>query len=110
MSLNDPQIVLSRAAMMAHFDQAMHSSNPLATLYGLSTEAARALASNPEMSGISESVLRLAAARGSKFFESGAEFTGVQGPSANNRKLGLYKVGLFRSIGRAATDKFSFLD
>ena len=96
MSLNDPQIVLSRAAMMAHFDQAMHSSNPLATLYGLSTDAARALALNPEMSGISDSVLRLAASRGSKFFDSGAEFTGVQGPSANNRKLGLYKVSLSR--------------
>ena len=93
MSLNDPQIVLSRAAMMAHFDQAMHSSNPLATLYGLSTDAARALeVLNPEMSGISDSVLRLAASRGSKFFDSGTEFTGVQGPSANNRKLGLYKV------------------
>lgn len=90
---NDPQLLLSRTAMMAHFDLAMHSPNPLATLYGISIEAARNLAADPAGSGVGEQVLRLAAIRtGLNLGGFGPGMMGEGGPSSNNRKLGLYKV------------------
>lgn len=75
-------------AMNTHFDRAMHSPNPLATLYGLSLEQANRLAEEPGTSGVSECVLRLAKSRAAMFAGGGRE----GGPSPNNRKLGLYKV------------------
>ncbi|KAK4056212.1 hypothetical protein OIO90_002653 [Microbotryomycetes sp. JL221] len=90
-----PASPTSRQAMMAHFDKAMHASHPLASLYGLSTEAAEALAANPSSSGVSESVLRLALIRERQTQAAGAP--GLPGPSPNNRKLALYKTELCRS-------------
>ncbi|KAK4053423.1 hypothetical protein OIV83_001588 [Microbotryomycetes sp. JL201] len=90
-----PQSAASRQTMMSHFDKAMHASHPLASLYGLSPEAADALAANPGTSGISESVLRLALIREKQQKAAGAP--GLPGPSPNNRKLALYKTELCRS-------------
>lgn len=110
-NLNDPQLILSRTAMMQHFDQAMHSANPLASLYGLSPDAVRLLAMDPESSGVSESVLRLAAARGTRASLDAMDVYGLpggpQGPSANNRKLGLYKVKIFILRRGALADEVS---
>lgn len=80
----------SRQAMLAHFDRAMHSSHPLAMLYDLTHEAANALAADPKCSGVSDNVLKLSLIRGQQTKAAGPG--GLAGPSANNRKLGLYKV------------------
>jgi hypothetical protein len=97
-SLTQQQLELayedSTTAMMSHFDRAMHSLNPLATLYGLSDEATRSLLVDPESSGISPDVLRLAGMRSQAQMNS-MGVAGLAGPSANNRKLGLYKVSHF---------------
>ncbi|KAM0792751.1 hypothetical protein ACM66B_002527 [Microbotryomycetes sp. NB124-2] len=90
-----PQSVASRQTMMSHFDKAMHAAHPLATLYGLTPEAADALAANPGTSGVSEDVLRLALIREKQQKAAGAP--GLPGPSPNNRKLALYKTELCRS-------------
>lgn len=100
--LSDPRADDARTAAMSHFDIAMHSINPLATLYGLSDEAARALAADPEASGISDSVIRLASMR-SQAQRSSMGVAGLAGPSANNRKLGLYKVRFCHSRSRVSS-------
>lgn len=86
-----PATPAQRLAMNTHFDRAMHSPNPLATLYGLSQEQANRLAEEPGTSGVSECVLQLAKTRATLFAGGGRE----GGPSPNNRKLGLYKVRFF---------------
>lgn len=80
------------AAMMQHFDRAMASTSPLACLYGIGLEQAERLLEDPERSGVGEPVLALVRLRRERRME-------VCGPSANNRKLGLYKVRLVGSAG-----------
>ncbi|KAK4704794.1 hypothetical protein P7C70_g1416, partial [Phenoliferia sp. Uapishka_3] len=80
-------------AMMAHFDRAMSTPSPLASLYGITIDAAERLLEEPEKSGVGEPVLALVRSR----FERISRGETVAGPSANNRKLGLYKTELCRS-------------
>lgn len=89
-SLSSTPNASNRQAMTDHFDRAMHSPFPLATLYGLTPEAATQLAADPAKSGVADNVLKLALIRGQQQRLAGA--AGLGGPSANNRKLGLYKV------------------
>lgn len=77
----------ARDALMNHFDEAMSSGSPLASLYGISVELAAELERGGMDSGVCDDVLRLVR---SKRAEGGAS-TG-EGPSSNNRKFGLYKV------------------
>ena len=94
-SLASTPTAANRQAMTAHFDRAMHSPFPLATLYGMTPEAAAQLAADPARSGIADNVLKLALIRGQQQRLAGA--AGLGGPSANNRKLGLYKVSALSS-------------
>ncbi|GAA5951838.1 hypothetical protein JCM21900_004161 [Sporobolomyces salmonicolor] len=100
-SLNGPPNISHRQTMSAHFDRAMHTLNPLATLYGLSQEAANALLAEPAKSGVSEIVLKVAAMRGRQQQMQSVQRSAMgqllPGPSPNNRKLALYKTELCRS-------------
>jgi hypothetical protein len=84
--------------MSVHFDRAMQTLNPLATLYGLSQDAANQLLAEPEKSGVNDVVLKVAAMRGRQeqmaSVQRSAMGTLLPGPSPNNRKLNLYKVRL----------------
>lgn len=86
-------------AMSIHFDRAMQTLNPLATLYGLSQDAANQLLAEPEKSGVNDVVLKVAAMRGRQeqmaSVQRSAMGTLLPGPSPNNRKLNLYKVRPF---------------
>lgn len=87
--------------MAAHFDQAMQTLNPLASLYGLSQDAANHLLADPASSGVNEVVLKVAAMRGRQqqmaSVQRSAMGMPLPGPSPNNRKLNLYKTELCRS-------------
>jgi hypothetical protein len=100
-SLSGPPTPLHRQTMGAHFDKAMHTLNPLATLYGLSQEAANQLLADPAKSGVSDVVLRVAAMRGRQqqlaSVQRSAMGQVLPGPSPNNRKISLYKTELCRS-------------
>ncbi|GAA5865423.1 hypothetical protein JCM1840_001570 [Sporobolomyces johnsonii] len=100
-SLSGPPSISHRQTMGAHFDRAMHTLNPLATLYGLSQEAANALLAEPTKSGVSEIVLKVAAMRGRQQQMQSVQRSAMgqllPGPSPNNRKLALYKTELCRS-------------
>ncbi|BGP19043.1 hypothetical protein JCM10213_009247 [Rhodosporidiobolus nylandii] len=100
-SLNGPPTHAHRASMAAHFDRAMCQLNPLATLYGLSQEAANQLLAEPAKSGVSDVVLKVAAMRGRQqqmaSVQRSAMGAQLPGPSPNNRKLNLYKTELCRS-------------
>ncbi|GAA6035051.1 hypothetical protein JCM8097_002162 [Rhodosporidiobolus ruineniae] len=99
--LTGPPTSQHRNSMVAHFDRAMHTLNPLATLYGLSQEAANQLLNDPAKSGVSDVVLKVAAMRGRQqqmaSVQRSAMGAVLPGPSPNNRKLGLYKTELCRS-------------
>ncbi|GAA5867697.1 hypothetical protein JCM3774_003380 [Rhodotorula dairenensis] len=90
-----------RQTMAAHFDRAMHTLTPLASLYGLSQDAANHLLADPANSGVSEVVLKVAAMRGRQqqmaSVQRSAMGMPLPGPSPNNRKLNLYKTELCRS-------------
>ncbi|BGP22229.1 proteophosphoglycan ppg4 [Rhodotorula toruloides] len=100
-SLSGPPTPLHRQTMGAHFDKAMHTLNPLATLYGLSQEAANQLLADPAKSGVSDVVLRVAVMRGRQeqlaSVQRSAMGQALPGPSPNNRKISLYKTELCRS-------------
>lgn len=100
-SLAGPPTMQHRQTMAAHFDRAMHTLNPLASLYGLSQEAAAHLLADPENSGVNEVVLKVAAMRGRQqqmaSVQRSAMGMPLPGPSPNNRKLNLYKTELCRS-------------
>ncbi|GAA5984141.1 hypothetical protein JCM11641_000326 [Rhodosporidiobolus odoratus] len=100
-SLSGPPTIAHRQSLATHFDRAMHTLNPLASLYGLSPEAANQLLSEPEKSGVSELVLKVAAMRGRQqqmaSVQRSAMGASLPGPSPNNRKLNLYKTELCRS-------------
>ncbi|GAA5857325.1 hypothetical protein JCM8547_002221 [Rhodosporidiobolus lusitaniae] len=100
-SLNSPPMPSHRQSMAVHFDRAMRTLNPLATLYGLSQEGANQLLADPAKSGVNEVVLKVAAMRGRQeqmaSVQRSAMGTALPGPSPNNRKLNLYKTELCRS-------------
>lgn len=100
-SLAGPPTMQHRQTMAAHFDRAMHTLNPLASLYGLSQDAAAHLLADPENSGVNEVVLKVAAMRGRQqqmaSVQRSAMGMPLPGPSPNNRKLNLYKTELCRS-------------
>lgn len=100
-SLAGPPTVQHRQTMAAHFDRAMHQLNPLASLYGLSQDAANHLLADPANSGVNEVVLKVAAMRGRQqqmaSVQRSATGMPLPGPSPNNRKLNLYKTELCRS-------------
>lgn len=86
------QQMINEKAMGEHFDRAMASNEPLSVLFGLSIEMGRTLLDDDGRgSGVEESVLRCARER------MGLTGPRGEGPSSNNRKLGLYKTELCRS-------------
>ncbi|KAL8281520.1 hypothetical protein RQP46_006204 [Phenoliferia psychrophenolica] len=94
LTFNSAPVSSNPAVMMSHFDRAMTSATPLASLYGIAVEQAERLLEEPEKSGVGEPVLQLIRMRREKASRGEG---GVCGPSANNRKLGLYKTELCRS-------------
>ncbi|GAA6012579.1 hypothetical protein JCM10207_009046 [Rhodosporidiobolus poonsookiae] len=100
-SLSGAPTAQHRQAMFKHFDAAMCTLNPLATLYGLSQEAANQLLAEPAQSGVSDIVLKVAAMRGRQQQMASVQRSAMgailPGPSPNNRKLNLYKTELCRS-------------
>ncbi|GAA5990650.1 hypothetical protein JCM10908_003171 [Rhodotorula pacifica] len=100
-SLAGPPTLQHRQTMAAHFDRAMHTLNPLASLFGLSQDAANHLLADPPNSGVNELVLKVAAMRGRQeqmaSVQRSAMGMPLPGPSPNNRKLNLYKTELCRS-------------
>ncbi|BGP37360.1 hypothetical protein JCM10450v2_001269 [Rhodotorula kratochvilovae] len=100
-SLSAPPTPAHQQTMGAHFDRAMHQLHPLATLYGLSQDAANQLLADPAKSGVSDVVLKVAAMMGRQqqmaSVQRSAMGAVLPGPSPNNRKLALYKTELCRS-------------
>ncbi|GAA5828948.1 hypothetical protein JCM11251_004075 [Rhodosporidiobolus azoricus] len=100
-SLSGPPTQHHRQSMASHFERAMHTLNPLATLYGLSQEAANQLLAEPDKSGVRDVVLKVAAMMGRQqqmaSVQRSAMGAALPGPSPNNRKLNLYKTELCRS-------------
>lgn len=100
-ALNDLTISLT-----THFNHSMSTAHPLASLYGLSLSEGDTLVRNPRDNGISEEIWRLGVERMKfgLFAEEGREGAGSdwsefdeEGPSAGNRKFGLYKTELCKS-------------
>lgn len=91
-------------SLTTHFNQSMSTAHPLASLYGLSFSEGDTLVRNPRENGVSEEIWRLGVERMKfgLFAEEGrggsdwSEFD-EDGPSAGNRKFGLYKTELCRS-------------
>ncbi|GAA6047713.1 hypothetical protein JCM3770_001740 [Rhodotorula araucariae] len=100
-SLTTPATPAHRQTMGAHFDRAMHQLHPLATLYGLSQDAANQLLADPTKSGVNDVVLKVAAMMGRQQQMASVQRSAMgailPGPSPNNRKLALYKTELCRS-------------
>ncbi|GAA5884988.1 hypothetical protein JCM6882_007183 [Rhodosporidiobolus microsporus] len=100
-SLSGGPTAQHRQSMGVHFDRSMHTLNPLATLFGLSQEAANQLLAEPGSSGVNDVVLKVAAMRGRQqqmaSVQRSAMGAALPGPSPNNRKLNLYKTELCRS-------------
>ncbi|GAA5844872.1 hypothetical protein JCM9279_000026 [Rhodotorula babjevae] len=87
--------------MAQHFDHAMQQLHPLATLFGLSQDAAEQLLADPDSSGVNDVVLKVAAMMGRQQQLASTQLSamGVRlpGPSPNNRKTELYKTEGCRS-------------
>lgn len=100
-SLGAPPTEEHLATMAQHFDRAMHQLHPLATLFGLSQDAANQLLADPANSGVSDVVLKVAAMMGRQqqmaSVQRSAMGTILPGPSPNNRKTALYKTELCHS-------------
>ncbi|GAA5910990.1 hypothetical protein JCM8208_003950 [Rhodotorula glutinis] len=87
--------------MAQHFDHAMHQLHPLATLFGLSQDAADRLLADPDSSGVEAVVLKVAAMMGRQQQLASTRLSAMgvplPGPSPNNRKTELYKTEGCRS-------------
>ncbi|GAA5941832.1 hypothetical protein JCM3775_004777 [Rhodotorula graminis] len=87
--------------MAQHFDHAMDQLHPLATLFGLSQDAADRLLADPDNSGVDDVVLKVAAMMGRQqqlaSTQRSAMGVPLPGPSPNNRKTELYKTEGCRS-------------